>query len=241
MDDITRRTAERFGPPSADPFEQSRRYHWEALHNEIQWASLAASWAVGAFINLASPAHLLSPPVSQLPRTGLYATPRSFLEKVYNYAFRSGNALYSWLLMIGTLGLVAIHAVQVVGFYVLVRRRALWPALLLAGSWIVFLLLLNGPRRPKYRLPLEPLFDILAGAGLLSIWIHRRRYPRVGSPLGVQRPRGLPLRSRSAMRRASIPRHWPRSSPLRHLPPPIPVTKGTDRSSLLPATPGRSR
>lgn len=183
MDTIVRRTEELYGSPSADPFEQSRRYQrvgWEALRDEIAWTSLVKSWAVGAFINLASPAHLLSPPVSQLPRTGFYATPgSSFVDKVLNYAFRSGNILYSWLLILGTLGLVAVRAVQIIGFCHLVKRREYWPALLFAGSWIVFLLLLNGPvASPKYRLPLEPLFDILAGAGILAIWINRRSHSR---------------------------------------------------------------
>ena len=187
MDEMVRRTAELYGPPSADPFEQSRRYQqvgWDALRNEIAWTSLVESWAVGAFINLASPAHLLSPPVSQLPRTGFYATPgSSFVEKVHNYAFRSGNILYSWLLILGTLGLVAIRAVQILGFCYLVKRRANWPALLFAGSWIVFLLLLNGPiASPKYRLPLEPLFDIMAGAGIIAIWMHRKSHLRRSAP-----------------------------------------------------------
>ncbi len=176
---MAKRTAELYGPPSADPFEQSRHYQrvgWDALRSEIAWTSLLKSWAIDAFINLASLAHLLSPPVSQLPRTGFYATPgASFLKKVHNYAFRSGNSLYSWLLILGTLVLVAIRAVQILGFCFPVKRRAYWSALLFAGSWIVFLLLLNGPiASPKYRLPLEPLFNMLAGAGILAIRIHRK-------------------------------------------------------------------
>jgi 4-amino-4-deoxy-L-arabinose transferase-like glycosyltransferase len=182
-DEMTRRSAERFGPPSANPFEQSKRYQqigWEALRNEIRWQSLVASWASGIFINLTSPAHLLSPPVSQLPRTGFYATPgRSFAEKVYNYAFRSGNVLYSWLLILGSLGIVAIRLVQLVGLCALMKQKAHWSKLLFAGSWIAFLLLLNGPiASPKYRLPLEPLFNILAGAGIRSILIFRQRKQR---------------------------------------------------------------
>jgi len=179
-DEMVRRTTARFGPPSANPFEQSRRYQqigWEALRNEVKWQSLAASWASGIFINLASPAHLLSPPVSQLPRTGFYATTgRSFPGKMFNYALRSGNALYSWLLILGVLGIATVRLLQLLGLCALVQQRAYWPKLLFAGSWIVFVLLLNGPiASPKYRLPLEPLFNILSGAGIRSIQIYRQR------------------------------------------------------------------
>jgi 4-amino-4-deoxy-L-arabinose transferase-like glycosyltransferase len=177
---MVERANQRFGPPSADPFEQSRRYQeigWEALRSEIKLSALAKSWSSGIFINLASPAHLLSPPVSRLPRTGFYETPgSSFVEKVFNYAFRSGNATYSWLLVLGTIGLAGIRTVQVIGLWALIIERRHWPKLVFAASWIVFLLLLNGPiASPKYRLPLEPLFNILTGAGIVSICAWHKR------------------------------------------------------------------
>jgi 4-amino-4-deoxy-L-arabinose transferase-like glycosyltransferase len=177
---MVERANQRFGPPSADPFEQSRRYQqigWEALRGEIRLSALGKSWASGMFINLASPAHLLSPPVSRLPRTGFYGTPGgSFVEKVLNYAFRSGNTTYGWLLILGTIGLAAIRSVQAIGLWALSLERRHWPKLVFAASWVVFLLLLNGPiASPKYRLPLEPLFNILTGAGIASICAWRKR------------------------------------------------------------------
>jgi hypothetical protein len=185
---MAERANQRFGPPSADPFEQSRRYQqigWEALRNEIKLSALAKSWASGIFINLASPALVLSPPVSRLPRTGFYGTPgASFVEKVFNYVFRSGNAAYSWFLVLGTIGLAAIRSVQAIGLRALMIERRHWPKLFFAASWIVFLLLLNGPiASPKYRLPLEPLFNILTGAGIVSIRAWRKRSTISEEPL----------------------------------------------------------
>jgi hypothetical protein len=179
LENMNERTTERFGPPSSDPFEQSRRYQqigWEVLRDEIRLTSLAKSWASGIFINLASPAHLLSPAVLQLPHSGFYGTPGgSFAEKVFNYVFRSGNATYSWLLIFGSFGLALVRAVQFLGVCALAGQR-LYGQIIFASSWIVFLLLLNGPiASPKYRLPLEPLFNIMTGAGILSIQYLRKR------------------------------------------------------------------
>jgi 4-amino-4-deoxy-L-arabinose transferase-like glycosyltransferase len=180
LENMIARTTQRFGPPSSNPFEQSRRYQQigrEVLRDEIKLTSLAASWASGIFINLASPAHLLSPPVSELPRTGFYGTPGdSFVEKVFNYAFRSGNPTYSWLLILGSFGLAIVRVVQLLGAWALAGHRRYWPKIIFASSWIAFLLLLNGPiASPKYRLPLEPLFNIMTAAGILSIQDWRKR------------------------------------------------------------------
>jgi 4-amino-4-deoxy-L-arabinose transferase-like glycosyltransferase len=180
VDNVTQRTTARFGVPSSNPFEQSRRFQeigWEMLRNDIKPTALAASWATGILINLVSPAHLLSPPVAALPRAGFYGTPGdSFFGKVWNYAFRSGNALYSWLLIVGSVGLAAIRAIQLLGIWALARQRQYCARIVFAGSWIVFLLILNGPiASPKYRLPLEPLFNIMTGAGLLVILGNRGR------------------------------------------------------------------
>ena len=113
----------------------------------------------------------MSPPVSQLPRPGFYNTPgNSFFDKAFNYAFRSGQPAYTWLLLIGSAGLAAMRLLQLTGFVALARRAANWPAIFLAASWCGYILLVNGPvASPKYRLPLEPLFNVLSGAGLIAI------------------------------------------------------------------------
>ena len=192
LEAIMQRTTERFGPPSTNPFEQSTRYQAigrEALHNEINFSSLVKSWAFGILINLASPAYLLSPPVAHLAREGFYGTAgNSFAEKVFNFVFRSGNNTYTWLLIVGTTGLFCFRIIQCLGIYTLMRSRFDLQVVLLAVSWIVYLLLLNGPiASPKYRLPLEPMFNIMMGAGLMAI-LDRRRLNKSGDQ---QRRNGL--------------------------------------------------
>ncbi len=182
--EMEKRTIERFGPHPDNPFEQSRQYTIiakEAL-KDIPLSAIAKSWLSGITINLASPAILLSPPVLQLPRPGFYNTPGvSFFDKAFNYAFRSGQPTYTWFLLIGSAGLVAMRLLQLVGFIALVRRAANWPALFLAASWCGYILLVNGPvASPKYRLPLEPLFNVLSGAGLIAIR-DRRKTAGVGN------------------------------------------------------------
>jgi len=170
---LEKRTIERFGPHPSNPFEQSRQYTIiakEAL-KDIPASAIAKAWLSGITINLVSPAILLSPPVSQLPRPGFYNTPgNSFFDKAFNYAFRSGQPAYTWFLLIGSAGLAAMRLLQLFGFVALVRRAANWPTLFLAASWCGYILLVNGPiASPKYRLPLEPLFNVLAGAGVVAV------------------------------------------------------------------------
>lgn len=180
FNDMEKRTIERFGPHSPNPFEQSRQYTIiakEAL-KDIPISAIAKSWLSGIVINLASPAVLLSPPVSQLPRPGFYNTPgSSFFDKAFNYAFRSGQPAYTWFLLIGSAGLAAMRLLQLIGLVALARRSVNWPALFLAASWCGYILLVNGPvASPKYRLPLEPLFNVLTGAGLIALRDRRLKF-----------------------------------------------------------------
>lgn len=178
--ELEKQTIERFGPHPSNPFEQSRQYTIianEAL-KDIPLSAIAKSWLSGITINLVSPAILLSPPVSQLPRPGFYNTPgNSFFDKAFNYAFRSGQPAYTWFLLTGSAGLAAMRLLQLIGFVALARRAANWPALFLAASWFGYILLVNGPvASPKYRLPLEPLFNVLTGAGLIAIRDRRLKF-----------------------------------------------------------------
>jgi 4-amino-4-deoxy-L-arabinose transferase-like glycosyltransferase len=170
---LEQQTIERFGPHPSNPFEQSRQYTIIAKETlkDIPPGVIAKSWLSGIAINLASPAVLLSPPVLQIPRPGFYNTPgSSFFDKAFNYAFRSGQPVYTWCLLIGSAGLALMRLLQFIGLISLAQRRANWRALLLAASWCGYILLINGPvASPKYRLPLEPLFNVLAGAGLLAV------------------------------------------------------------------------
>jgi 4-amino-4-deoxy-L-arabinose transferase-like glycosyltransferase len=167
------RIRQRFGEPSQNPFEESRRYTevgGEAMR-ELGTAAIAKAWAIGAAINLGSPAIALSPPISQIPRTGFYSTNgKTALEKIGNFLFYSESALYAWALLIGIVGVATMRLIQLIGAATISWRGGNWPILILFGGWCVYILAANGPvASPKYRLPLEPILNILTGVGILSL------------------------------------------------------------------------
>ncbi|MBI4366870.1 MAG: glycosyltransferase family 39 protein [Deltaproteobacteria bacterium] len=178
-DDTERRTAERFGPVTKNPFEQSQRYRAVAMEDlsQLGLAAIAKAWGTGAAINLAAPSVILSPPVSQLPRTGFYATRGdTALEKIENFLFRSDNAIYAWILLAGIAGVATMRLLQLAGAFALLRAGANpWIMLLFAG-WCLYILLANGPiASPKYRLPIEPVLTVLTGIGIAALLRGRRR------------------------------------------------------------------
>jgi 4-amino-4-deoxy-L-arabinose transferase-like glycosyltransferase len=164
-------------PPGENMFQQSDRYRQVGLEalRDIDGLSISRAWAYGAALNLGTPALALSPPVMLLPRTGFYATPgASMPDKMFNFLFRSDNALYAWIILAGIGGLAVIRLLQAAGLVALLAQKHLVPVLLLTG-WCAFILLVNGPvASPKYRLPMEPALMILAGAG----WALLRRPSR---------------------------------------------------------------
>jgi protein-S-isoprenylcysteine O-methyltransferase Ste14 len=170
------RKLERFGREPPNPFEDSRQYLETAREAAaaLPLAAYAKSWLMGAALNLGSPAVILSPPVSQLPRTGFYATQGSTLiAKVWSFLFRSDNPAYAWFLILGVAGVAAMRALQLIGFIAILFRRAEWAPLALFMLWAGYMLAANGPvGSPKYRLPLEPVLMVLAGAGWSTL---RRR------------------------------------------------------------------
>ena len=166
---MEQRTEKRFGPLTNNPFENSRRYVEignEAMREMGVWPAVKA-WAYGAAINTAAPGLLISPPISQLPRTGFFATPGgSTAEKIVNFVFRSDNARYAQFLLLGLAGVGLIRAIQFAGVVALYRTRD-FAALLLCAAWIAYVCVISGPvASPKYRLPVEPVLDVLTGAGL---------------------------------------------------------------------------
>lgn len=183
MQEMLDRTRDRFGPQSLNPFVESQRYTQVAMEElkSIGIPAIAKAWLFGAALNMGSPALILSPPVASLPRTGFYGTIGATLtEKVTNFLFRSSNSTYALILLAGATGLAGLRVVQLWGLFVLLRTRGCNVALLLLLSgWCVFILFINGPvASPKYRLPMEPVLDILAGAGIAAIY---RRKVRVTS------------------------------------------------------------
>ena len=157
----------------------ARRIGEEAL-KDLGYAAMAKAWINGAVINLASPAIVTSPPVSQLPRTGFFATAGATpIEKIFNFVFRSDNNLFALLLIAGALGVAVVRVIQVVGFVVLIRTTSL-ACVLLFVLWVLYVLAVNGPiAAPKYRLPMEPVLCVFTGAGFVAIrdWWRRRRKP----------------------------------------------------------------
>lgn len=176
---MQQRTRERFPTPISNPFEQSRQSMQiarEALA-ELGLAAMVKAWITGAAINLGSPAIILSPLVSRLPRTGFYATPGlSPVEKIKNFLFHSDNPIYAWILLIGIAGLIAVRLIQLAGLIAVLRIAGQIPPLFLFALWFAYILAINGPvASPKYRLPLEPPLAVLTGAGIALL-----RWRKVG-------------------------------------------------------------
>ncbi len=126
------------------------------------------AWAMGAGINLASPATLMIPRVMALPRTGFYATEgQSPLEKAQAFLLRSSSAPYLAWLAGGVAFEWPVRALSVFGLLVLWRTRPTRAAALFAIVWIGFILAVQGPvASAKYRLPIEPVAMALAGVAL---------------------------------------------------------------------------
>lgn len=176
---------------SDNPFVRSQQMSAAALDAlaDLGVGAVAKAWLIGGAINLFSPAGILSPPVSALPRTGFYATPGgSKLEKVWNFLFRNDNALYAWILVLGTIVVVLLRAVQVFGFVrgfagsfsapTRDQGRLMRTVLILLLLWTGFILLVNGPvASPKYRLPMEPVGAVCLALAVVNAprWLKRER------------------------------------------------------------------
>jgi hypothetical protein len=142
---------------------------------EFGLAPIAKVWAMGAAINLLSPATLMVPPVMQLPRTGFYATQGvGLLDKAANFVWHNDSATYARWLVAGAAVEVPLKLIAFAGFIVaLVQPRARLPAVVLAG-WVVFLLAIYGPiASAKYRLPAEPVFAAFSALALLAVRVRR--------------------------------------------------------------------
>lgn len=176
-DEMQRRAQERFTEAPQDLFEQSRRYSTIAMEElrELGIGAMLKAWINGAAINLGSPAIILAPPVSHLPRTGFFATPGSFpAEKIGNFLLHSDNAVYAWIILVGIAGVALMRVTQLIGAVVLLRQGGHLPVLCLLGLWMTYVLAINGPvASPKYRLPLEPALMVLTGVALRGAVLRR--------------------------------------------------------------------
>jgi hypothetical protein len=134
-------------------------------------AAIIKAWLYGAVLNLGSPAILLAPVVSLLPRTGFYGTHgRTMFEKIANFLFHSDNARYAWIVIGGILGLVIVRMLQAAGLFEVLRLSRNYAGILLLAGWCLYILVINGPvASPKYRLPMEPTLVVLWGAGYVML------------------------------------------------------------------------
>jgi hypothetical protein len=166
---VRRRIEETYGPDSNNQAENLRRQSQVAgeILRELGIAAVAKAWLYGIAINIGAPAVTIAPPLERLPRTGFYSTPGNSLpEKIFNYLFYSENKLYAWLIQISIIGLLVSRFVQAIGMITLTRDHRFSQIIMLLASWLVYILLVNGPiASPKYRLPIEPVLMILTAAG----------------------------------------------------------------------------
>jgi len=166
-----------------NPFERSRLMSATAGRAiaELGFGAAAKAWLIGGAINLFSPAAILSPPVSTLPRTGFYdMAGDSKVAKLSAFLFDNDNPTYAWVLLLSFLALLGLRAAQLWGLGAgLIGRTSRETRLILALLllWTFYILLVNGPiASPKYRLPIEPLSAILAAFAWLTVqgWFQRR-------------------------------------------------------------------
>jgi len=179
---------------SDNPFERSALMSATARRaiSELGILNTAKAWIIGGAINLLSPAAILSPPVSDLPRTGLYEMAGdSKFEKLSNFLFRNDNPTYAWVLIVTFLALLAVRTGQLLGLghglfqrrdgHTTAERREVRIVLILLLLWTLYILIVNGPiASPKYRLPIEPFGAICGAYALLAggDWLKRRASQR---------------------------------------------------------------
>ncbi len=182
------------GAESENPFTRSAQMTATARSaiSELGLIATVKAWLIGGAINLFSPAAILSPPVSNLPRTGFYdITGDGKLDKISTFIFRNDNPAYAWVLVVTFLSLMVVRAGQLMGLGVglfqrthgqtTAERREVRIVLLLLLLWTLYILIINGPiASPKYRLPIEPLSAICGAYALIAAgdWLRRRAVRR---------------------------------------------------------------
>ena len=165
---MEKRVRERFPQKAANPFVESQHYAVVGREElaKLGIAAIVKAWVIGAAINIAAPAIIISPPIARLPRSGFYATTgQTVFDKICNYLFHSDNAIYAWALLIGVAG-VGDHSVHPAVGYSCSPDRHTSSVVVLLLLWCGFILAIYGPiASPKYRLPIEPVLCVLTGAG----------------------------------------------------------------------------
>jgi hypothetical protein len=145
---------------------------------ELGLVPIAKVWAMGAAINILSPATLMIPIVMQLPRTGFYATQGDGpLDKAVNFVWRNDNAIYARWLVVGAAVEFALKLLVLAGLFAGFARARSRLATVVVVGWIVFLLAIYGPvASAKYRLPMEPFFGVFSAVALLAVRARRTEH-----------------------------------------------------------------
>jgi len=171
------------GAEPDNPFKRSALKSATARRAIAEMGTLAIvkTWVIGGAVNLFSPAAILSPPVSSLPRTGLYdMAGDGKLDKLSAFLFRNDNPTYAWVLIVSFLALLAVRAGQLFGLGHRLWRHASRETVVIIALlllWTVYILLVNGPvASPKYRLPIEPVAVLFAAFAIVAWrdWFTRR-------------------------------------------------------------------
>ncbi|MFP6777890.1 MAG: phospholipid carrier-dependent glycosyltransferase, partial [Alphaproteobacteria bacterium] len=145
------------GVESENPFTRSAQMTATARRaiSELGLIATVKAWLIGGAINLFSPAAILSPPVSNLQRTGFYdITGDGKLDKLSTFMFRNDNPAYAWVLVVTFLSLMVVRAGQLMGLghglfqqthgKTTAKRREVRIVLLLLLLWTLYILIVNG-------------------------------------------------------------------------------------------------
>ena len=101
-------------------------------------SAIAKAWVIGAAINLASPAIIISPPIAQLPRTGFFATKgASMTAKIRQFPVSLRQRRSTPGRCCSALpGVAAIRLIQLAGFATLACDRNTWPILIIPRALV---------------------------------------------------------------------------------------------------------
>lgn len=167
QDELAKRTP----ADPANPYAVSNAMSTLALEKLRQYPLpvLAKAWAQGMAINLGAPALSIDPRVRALPRTSFMDIPGDSLPGRILAFLKAGDPMFRMALIIGLAGAGIAALLQAWGFLLLLRDFP-W-ATLLAGIFILYVLLLSGPvASPKYRLPYEPVLILCMALALEDLW-----------------------------------------------------------------------
>jgi hypothetical protein len=192
--DYDARFTAQYPTPSDNPFEKSRQMDRVAREvlGELGGGAIVKAWAIGAAINLFSPAALVSPPVRELPRTGFFSAPgETKLAKIRNFLLANDNPTYGWIMVVTGIGAIGFRLFEFFGLGLVARARGAasvryWrTSLTVLLLWAGYVLVVNGPiASAKYRLPIEPLAALGLAVVILALrrWWAGRRAPAARRP-----------------------------------------------------------